>query len=103
MLESDRILAAVLLVILAVSWYNSRVNSKLCNVNPYLRDPALRERMVFTSVATSSAIEGVHAPFKTLAPAAVAKPTAGAAASLASDALEPAHAPLLAVGTDDKP
>jgi len=37
---------------------------KLRAVNPYLRDPAVRKRMVFRSVASSSAIEGVGAPFQ---------------------------------------
>ena len=31
---------------------------------PYLRNPAMRERIVVKSVATSSAIEGIRAPFK---------------------------------------
>ena len=40
------------------------MSSKLTLVNPYLRDPAVRERAVFTSVSSSSAIEGIHAPFR---------------------------------------
>ena len=40
------------------------MSSKLSTTNPYLRDPVLRERGVFQSVATSSAIEGIRAPFK---------------------------------------
>jgi len=40
------------------------VSKKLSDVNPYLRDPALRDRLVFKSVASSSAIEGISAPFK---------------------------------------
>ncbi len=39
-------------------------STKLSHTNPYLRDRAARERDVFTSVASSSAIEGIHAPFK---------------------------------------
>jgi hypothetical protein len=38
---------------------------QLSAVNPYLRDPATRARGVLRSVATSSAIEGIRAPFKT--------------------------------------
>jgi len=38
--------------------------SKLNAVNPYLREPAIRERAVLKSVATSSAIEGIRAPFR---------------------------------------
>ncbi|MGH8274946.1 MAG: hypothetical protein ACRD22_00725 [Terriglobia bacterium] len=40
------------------------MSSKLSDVNPYLRDADLRRRSVLRSVATSSAIEGIHAPFK---------------------------------------
>ncbi len=36
----------------------------LINTNPYLRDPVQRERSIFKSVATSSAIEGIRAPFR---------------------------------------
>jgi len=36
----------------------------LVNTNPYLRDPVQRERAVFKSVASSSAIEGIRAPFR---------------------------------------
>lgn len=39
------------------------MSRRLPATNPYLRDPAMRERMVFKSVATSSAIEGIRAPF----------------------------------------
>jgi hypothetical protein len=35
--------------------------------NRFLKDPVLRERMVLKSVASSSAIEGIRAPFKTVA------------------------------------
>ena len=41
---------------------------KLPAANPFLRDPEARERMVFKSVASSSAIEGIQAPFRNLAP-----------------------------------
>lgn len=40
------------------------MGSKLTSANPYLRDPKVRERTVVTSVSTSSAIEGIRAPFK---------------------------------------
>jgi hypothetical protein len=40
------------------------MRSKLSTSNPYLRDSELRESMVFKSVASSSAIEGIRAPFR---------------------------------------
>lgn len=40
------------------------MGAKLSATNRYLRDPAVRERTVTKSVATSSAIEGIRAPFK---------------------------------------
>lgn len=40
------------------------MSSKLSVANPYLREPAVRERTVLKSVATSSAIEGIRAPFQ---------------------------------------
>jgi hypothetical protein len=40
------------------------MSTRLSATNPYLRDPAVRARSVLRSVATSSAIEGIHAPFK---------------------------------------
>jgi len=40
---------------------------KLIDTNPCLRDPVQRERSVFKSVASSSAIEGIRAPFRGLA------------------------------------
>ena len=43
------------------------MSTKLSTANPYLRDPVLREGMVFRSVASSSAIEGIHAPFRRMA------------------------------------
>jgi hypothetical protein len=39
------------------------MSSKLSTSNPYLRDPVARRRSVFASVASSSAIEGIRAPF----------------------------------------
>jgi len=40
------------------------MKSRLSDVNPYLRDPAKRERAVLKSVASSSAIEGIHVTLK---------------------------------------
>jgi hypothetical protein len=40
------------------------MGSNLTVTNPYLREPAVRERTVLKSVATSSAIEGIRAPFR---------------------------------------
>ena len=40
------------------------MSSKLSSTNRHLRDPAVRERAVVRNVATSSAIEGIRAPFK---------------------------------------
>jgi hypothetical protein len=37
---------------------------KLTETNPYLHDPAKRAAMIRQSVASSSAVEGIHAPFK---------------------------------------
>ena len=42
------------------------MGSKLCDVNPYLRDPIKRERAMLKSAASSSAIEGIRVSFKTL-------------------------------------
>ena len=42
------------------------MSSKLSSANPYLRDPIIRKQTVFKSVSSSSAIEGIHAPFKQL-------------------------------------
>ena len=44
--------------------YNRRMGAKLSTANRFLRNPAARERAVIKSVATSSAIEGIRAPFK---------------------------------------
>ena len=43
--------------------YTRDVGSKLSIANRYLRNPEVRERTVTRSVATSSAIEGIRAPF----------------------------------------
>ena len=40
------------------------MGSKLSAANPYLRDPAVRQGSVYQSVASSSAIEGIRAPFR---------------------------------------
>lgn len=40
----------------------------ISTTNRYLKDPVQRKRMVLKSVASSSAIEGIHAPFKTVSP-----------------------------------
>lgn len=40
------------------------MSSKLAKTNLYLRDPVVRERTVLKSVASSSAIEGIRAPFR---------------------------------------
>lgn len=53
--------------------YDSSMSTKLSSTNPYLRDPTLRQRMVLKSVATSSAIEGIHAPFRKAAGSASGK------------------------------
>jgi len=53
------------------SCYNSRMGSKLSTANPYLRDPAVRQGSVYQSVASSSAIEGIRAPFRKTSDAAV--------------------------------
>jgi hypothetical protein len=45
------------------------MSRKLSAANPYLRDPAVRKRAIFQSVASSSAIEGIHAPFRKMAAA----------------------------------
>jgi hypothetical protein len=52
------------------------MSTKLSQSNRYLRDPAVRERTVMKSVASSSAVEGIHAPFRK--PATVAAKVSGA-------------------------
>jgi hypothetical protein len=54
--------------------YNFAMKLKLSAANPYLRDPILRERTVFRSVASSSAIEGIRAPFREMAAARSSRP-----------------------------
>ena len=40
------------------------MGNKLSDSNRYLRDPAMRERLVYRSVASSSAVEGIREPFR---------------------------------------
>jgi len=40
------------------------MGTKLCSVNPYLRDPVARKRVLIRSVVTSSTIDGIRAVFK---------------------------------------
>jgi hypothetical protein len=61
--------------------YNCTMSSKLSTANPYLRDPVVRQRSVLTSVSSSSAIEGIHAPFKQ---ATVTRTSGGKASTSAS-------------------
>ena len=51
--------------------YNSLMQKKsLIKTNPYLKNPTERESMLYTSVITSSAIEGIKLPgVKTKKPA----------------------------------
>jgi hypothetical protein len=53
--------------------YTRCVGTKLSVANRYLRNPEVRERTVTRSVATSSAIEGIRAPFGRGAKAASGK------------------------------
>ena len=39
------------------------MGKKLSVINFYLLDPAIRQKSVYRSVASSSAIEGIRAPF----------------------------------------
>ena len=59
--------------------YTLLMSAKLSTSNPYLSDPSLRKRSVLESVATSSAIEGIRAPFKKKSP--TVKPVAKKAGS----------------------
>jgi hypothetical protein len=52
------------------------MSAKLASTNRYLRDPVVRRKLIFKSVASSSAIEGIRAPFKKVV---VAKKAARAA------------------------
>jgi hypothetical protein len=38
--------------------------ARLSTTNSYMRDPATRERLVYRSVASSSAVEGIREPFR---------------------------------------
>lgn len=40
------------------------MSQKLSDTNRYLRDPAVRERMVIRSVVSSSAIDGIRVAFQ---------------------------------------
>jgi hypothetical protein len=48
--------------------------SSLAAANRYLKDPVVRRKLVVRAVATSSAVEGIRAPFKK----AAKKPAASA-------------------------
>ena len=61
------------------------MSPKLSTANPYLRDPVVRQRSVLTSVSTSSAIEGIRAPFKQ---APVTLPSGSETSTQASTALQ---------------
>lgn len=51
------------------------MSSKLSSANTYMRDPAVRQDSVRRSVATSSAIEGIRAPFRSAKTGQHVKPT----------------------------
>jgi len=38
--------------------------AKLSTTNRHMRDPVTRERLVYKSVASSSAVEGIREPFR---------------------------------------
>ena len=59
----------------AIRRYTYRVAVPLSKSNRYLRDPQEFDRAVNRSVASSSAVEGIHAPF---ADTRVVKPRRGA-------------------------
>lgn len=40
------------------------MKKSLAQSNPYMRDAATRERLVYRSVASSSAVEGIREPFR---------------------------------------
>ena len=44
--------------------YNVDMSAKLASTNRYLKDAVVRRKLIFRSVASSSAIEGIRAPFK---------------------------------------
>ena len=43
------------------------MSAKLAATNRYLKDAEARRKLIFKSVASSSAIEGIRAPFKQVA------------------------------------
>lgn len=51
------------------------MSANLASVNRYLRDAAVRRKLIFKSVASSSAIEGIRAPFKKVVAAKKSKRT----------------------------
>lgn len=71
------------------SCYNARMSSKLSVANPYLRDPVRCARMVLKSVASSSAIEGIRAPFRKMARSARKPIAAGAPKSAGKARVKP--------------
>ncbi len=38
----------------------------LAETNPWLRDPVMRKKALLIAAATSSAVEGIHAPYREL-------------------------------------
>lgn len=56
--------------------YNRHMSTKLAATNRYLKDAVVRRKLIFKSVASSSAIEGIRAPFKELAGTKKAAPSA---------------------------
>ncbi|WP_395642390.1 hypothetical protein [Rudaea sp.] len=56
--------------------YNHHMSAKLATTNRYLQDAEMRRKLIFKSVASSSAIEGIRAPFKQLAGTKKAAPSA---------------------------
>ena len=67
------------------------MSSKLSATNPYLRDPVVRERTVLKSVASSSAIEGILAPFQKTARTTAKSGSAARARSAGKTRLIPAR------------
>jgi hypothetical protein len=47
--------------------YNAFMSAKLASTNRYLKDAVVRRKLILKSVASSSAIEGIRAPFKKVA------------------------------------
>lgn len=52
------------------------MSAKLAVTNRYLKDTEVRRKLIFKSVASSSAIEGIRAPFKQIAGAKKVAPPA---------------------------